>query len=241
MIECLTNMHVGSGESNYSIVDNEVERDSVLGDPTIHASGIKGSLREHCERTLTAEQVKSIFGSDPAVAQKNKEETTPGNLKFLPAQLLARPLRVSDGERSFILATSQELLDLFENQCDGLDSAHLKVEVAKCSEVREVEGIRISTFVNVGGWLCARLNSLKNQALPIVARNQLDDNGISKNLWYEEIVPHKSVFYFFVQVEESDKDIFKAFKDSIEKSAVQIGGNASVGYGYTRIREVPHE
>jgi len=44
---CLTNLHVGSGDINYNIVDNEVERDPVTGLPMIHASGVKGALREY--------------------------------------------------------------------------------------------------------------------------------------------------------------------------------------------------
>ena len=28
-IDCLTNLHVGSGEVNYNIIDNEVEKDAV--------------------------------------------------------------------------------------------------------------------------------------------------------------------------------------------------------------------
>jgi len=45
-IECLTNLHVGSGDVNYNIIDNEVEKDPVTGYPIIHASGVKGALRD---------------------------------------------------------------------------------------------------------------------------------------------------------------------------------------------------
>ena len=45
-IECLTNLHVGSGEINYNIVDNEVEKDAITNLPVIHASGVKGALRD---------------------------------------------------------------------------------------------------------------------------------------------------------------------------------------------------
>ena len=42
----MTNMHVGNGDVNYNIIDNEVEKDPVTGYPTINASGVKGALRE---------------------------------------------------------------------------------------------------------------------------------------------------------------------------------------------------
>jgi CRISPR-associated protein Cmr4 len=61
-IECLTNLHVGSGDANYSIVDNEVEKDEVLGSPVIHASGVKGALRDFAE-TSGITNIVEIFGS----------------------------------------------------------------------------------------------------------------------------------------------------------------------------------
>ena len=60
-MECLTNLHVGSGENNYNIVDKEVEKDPVLQVPTIHASGVKGALREHLEAQGCG-KVDEIFG-----------------------------------------------------------------------------------------------------------------------------------------------------------------------------------
>ena len=44
-MKCLTNMHVGDGEENYSIIDKMVERDPVTKYPTVNASGVK----ERCE------------------------------------------------------------------------------------------------------------------------------------------------------------------------------------------------
>ena len=74
--------------------------------------------------------------------------------------------------------------------------------------------------------------------LPVTARNQLD-NGISKNLWYEEVVPHEALFYFFVLsdgTEEGDDalDIFGELID--ENPLVQFGGNATIGRGLTELR-----
>ena len=36
-LQCMTNMHVGNGDVNYNIIDNEVERDPVTGYPTINS------------------------------------------------------------------------------------------------------------------------------------------------------------------------------------------------------------
>ncbi|MGN0287493.1 MAG: type III-B CRISPR module RAMP protein Cmr4 [Atopobiaceae bacterium] len=63
--------------------------------------------------------------------------------------------------------------------------------------------------------------------LPVIARNQLD-NGISKNLWYEEFVPHDSIFWFAVLGPEED---LEAFDNVVAGKVVQIGGNATIGRG----------
>jgi CRISPR-associated protein Cmr4 len=79
-------------------------------------------------------------------------------------------------------------------------------------------------------------------ALPIITRNQLDEKGTSRNLWYEEVVPYKSVFAFVVLVPDDTQYAhhFQAFNQILqaEGNAVQFGGNASVGYGYTTVTKV---
>ena len=71
--------------------------------------------------------------------------------------------------------------------------------------------------------------------LPIIARNHLN-NGESKNLWYEEIVPRESMFYFGIDMGIEDNSI-KLF-DEIIKDLVYIGGNVTVGYGACQIKEL---
>ena len=46
-VKCLTNLHMGSGDTNFNIVDNEVQKDPVTQMPIMHSSGIKGALRDH--------------------------------------------------------------------------------------------------------------------------------------------------------------------------------------------------
>ena len=75
-----------------------------------------------------------------------------------------------------------------------------------------------------------------SEELPVVARNQLD-NGESQNLWYEELVPHESVFGFMVQIpiDLSDGENLNFncdFTEHLNNKVIQIGANATVGYGY---------
>ena len=84
---------------------------------------------------------------------------------------------------------------------------------------------------------------VKKINLPVLARNHLD-NGISQNLWYEEVVPHEAVFFTAVLTDgtSSGDEALESFDQHItgEKgySLVQFGGNASVGYGLTKISKV---
>jgi CRISPR-associated protein Cmr4 len=73
--------------------------------------------------------------------------------------------------------------------------------------------------------------------LPVIARNHLE-NGQSTNLWYEEIVPRESRFYFILGFGESNHH---EFETKIRKGIVQIGGNASIGYGFTKIEKIVQE
>ena len=63
-MKCLTNMHVGDGEENYSIIDKMVERDPVTKYPTVNASGVKGALREFCQKKYPSQTcgINDIFG-----------------------------------------------------------------------------------------------------------------------------------------------------------------------------------
>jgi CRISPR-associated protein Cmr4 len=70
--------------------------------------------------------------------------------------------------------------------------------------------------------------------LPVIARNHLN-NGKSTNLWYEEIVPREGRFVFGLIGDDSSE---AEFENTVKKATVQIGGNATVGYGFTEIRKL---
>lgn len=74
--------------------------------------------------------------------------------------------------------------------------------------------------------------------LPIIARNKIKD-GKSDNLWYEEIVPRESIFYtamlnynnFGKSSEFKYKKGFQAFYKCLQNNLIQVGANASIGFG----------
>lgn len=222
-MQCLTNMHVGNGDVNYNIIDNEVERDPVTGLPTINSSGVKGALRQYfCEN----ENVRKWFGDE--------KEKTEGMLKILPADMMAMPLRASKGKKAFYLVAPQSSVDRFEQLLKSFGVGKEAFTGEDCTDTCEVmvEGMQIKETETVAGDKVYTMEDEKFRRveLPVMARNCLE-NGISKNLWYEEIVPHHTTFVFPVVVQNNEKDTLKSFKAAIDGQIVQFGGNASIGYG----------
>lgn len=73
--------------------------------------------------------------------------------------------------------------------------------------------------------------------LPVIARNQLN-NGISQNLWYEEFVPRASVFLTMITAPADDGDLSAFERILCSERGMQIGANATVGYGYCHFHRV---
>lgn len=253
LLKCLTNMHVGNGEESYNIIDNEVEKDVVTGNPAIYSSGVKGSLLQYFKTNKNLEEgtIEYIFGNEYG-GSVIKE----GNFKFLQAQLLARPMRVSDGDVSYAMVTTNEILQEFakylktfgvEKNIDAVITEENIDDnifwVNEESRIKEIEGYKTqNSLKNTDG--LSKLFQTENIAvtsttifqdidLPVLARNCLE-NGKSKNLWYEEIVPHESLFYLTVLYPD-DCQNFDKFNSAIDQHIVQFGGNASIGYGYTKV------
>ena len=231
-MQCVTNLHVGNGDVNYNIIDNEVERDPITGYPTINSSGVKGALRQYFAQEKNA-NVNRWFGDE--------KEKTEGQLKILAADLMAMPMRASRGPKAYYLVSPKSSVERY---------AQLKSDFAvkedfsgkkyiEDSEKVEVEGLPVDAHEVVAGDTVYVMedNSFGMVDLPVMARNCLE-NGISKNLWYEEIVPHQSVFVFPVVVRDDEVSSLKEFKQAVEGKIIQFGGNASIGYGLCRLTTV---
>jgi len=72
--------------------------------------------------------------------------------------------------------------------------------------------------------------------LPAIARNNLID-GSSTNLWYEQVLPSETRFWFAVLSPVGDKYL-DIFVEKIQENPIQIGANASIGYGFCKIQKV---
>lgn len=243
-ITCITNLHVGSGDANFDIVDKEVEKDPVTGLPVIHGSSIKGALSDLYEGS----EKEYIFGKSGESSKPNEG----GNYKFLDAKLLCRPLRAGGNNRHpYVLSTTVdavndcvntarqfgiELPDKWKTVSDDVDFEGKKF-LSDIPEVK-IEGektgaVKNDTLKAILEDDFALASELDKVSLPIVARNNLGEK--SRNLWYEEYVPHKSVFWTIILFPKSNEE-FKL--KELLKGIVQIGGNASVGNGYVKFEEI---
>lgn len=269
LLRCITNLHAGSGDTNYGIVDKTVQRDPLDYTPVIHASGIKGALREAFTFMANDDNdpsIETIFGTDTKTMNTKPEKARAGQFHFYGARLLFLPVRTNRGQ--YFLATTQNLLQNFQNAVSADFGINLsdaeeilfnallaKDEPEKgkpCVFIGNVPDVLVDEYeASDGGRLSEQFEDIQaarialfnkedfqdicQNRLPVIARNQLD-NGISANLWYEEVVPREARFYFFV-ARPSDQDDLQTGLGALH-NRIQIGGNASVGYGLCELKRI---
>lgn len=247
-IECLTNLHVGSGDINFSIVDNEVEKDPTTGYPIINASGVKGAIRDYCSVNKDFDlSLDKVFGG-----KGDNDNMNAGDFKFFDARFLYRPMRTTGPIPSISVTTEKAINDFLDvTAAFGCRPEDLKEEenvkynfpektnfITNSEKSISVEGVKtekvndLKDILGLGEFAVA--GSFDNYDLPVIARNSLDDKGKSKNLWYEEYVPHGSAFYLIVLT--SDEYTNNQMQMVIPNgSIIQFGGNASIGNGFCKM------
>lgn len=224
LIKAKTNLHVGDESSTgYGLIDKSIQRDALTGLPCINASSLKGSIKEFCTyaKNLESEKLMTVFGNDKR-KDKNKEETSKkGTTLFFDAGLLFLP--VQDDECLYKLAYCDEVLDKFISLSKLFGAKNItKDSVLSAYSSKELK--KIDLFDNFKA-LC------EDDELPIIARNKID-NGESKNLWYEQILPAETVFYTFTQAPDT------ILEETINDEIIQIGANATIGYGYCKFSKL---
>lgn len=254
IIHAKTNMHVGSGETNFNIVDNQVQRDVIIPEfPIIHASSLKGALREfYINNETDKNMIDHVFGS----------EEYAGMYKFFEANLLTLPVR--SNKKQYFMGICpyiiRSLISYMEDFSVGIDEIkdlqellNMKtlVEKGKAIIFENIENVKIEN-ISATYKEFNEIEKLKEllgediallsdddfkeiaKELPVIARNKLK-NGLSENLWYEEIVPRASKFYFAIgQTQEWEDEFNKILTNNL----IQIGANASIGYGFTKIVDI---
>ncbi len=262
-ITTFSNLHVGSGDQNFGVVDNLVQRDPITEIPMINSSSLKGAIRNHFEtQQLSKKKIEIIFG------HSEKDSASAVEVKFLPAHLLGLPVR--SNTQLYFLATTPQILEeyissyeTFTNKKIVLEMPNIKKGIyistddencwvedfeADNSKAQKLHEISKKLFDGKPIVLMDQ-QSFKTISLPIITRNKIakhedDDN----NLFYEEVIPRQTLFYSYVITptdydtddEENIKDIFNNFISDMNTN-IQVGANASIGYGICQFKETTHE
>lgn len=213
-ITAKTNLHVGDENSScYGLIDLAVQRNATTGLPCINSSSLKGALNEYASQfdDLDRDRVK-IFGSD----KKDKsKDTKKGQYTFFDANILFLP-RQSE-TNLYELVTCQQVIDRFLAQMELMG-----IKLTEQDLRTKFPNFIVLDTTEEFNDICS------NDNLPIIARNVLD-NGESKNLWYEQVIPAETVFYTII---DDKGDGALAGKLRADNAIVQIGANATIGYGY---------
>ncbi len=260
-LKCLTNLHMGGNGIGYSIVDLDVERDPVTNEPTMNATGVKGALRDWFGKQsgVKVEDVDYAFG-------KPGKETTQGACKFFAGDLLARPIPVTQGPALYALGTTRTLLEIFFKKANQLKATAFVIPELQGNTGNKLwcgsgsiesvnnyatytEGARnpgsnskaMKDFDQIfedSNWVFLKPDQLRDHPLAVQAHNVLKD-GKSTNLWYEEVVPHESIFGLLIGYPDGEKDTGATLlmKKLSENPVVQFGAGESTGEGFIRISE----
>jgi CRISPR-associated protein Cmr4 len=260
ILRCLTNLHAGSGGETNGIVDNTIQRDAATNYPTIHATSLKGALREDFEmlKDIKGKALEAIFGNDPKPGATQAQ----GEVRFFPAHLLCLPVR--SNIRPFFRAVSIDILlklqsdlTVFGINNTALDDAidNLIFNIADKTTPQYLDDLGDKTVIledekaaflsldathktaleqvfgtHIAVYPDGEAFNRLSKNMPVQARNQLE-KGESKNLWYEEYVPRETRFYAFTAQP-------KTFNFALS-GTYQIGANATVGFGYTEFTLFP--
>lgn len=287
IIRTKTNLHVGSGDTNFGIVDNEVQRDSITNLPVINSSSLKGAIRDHFKdfladtnETISNTEVKpfvfnTIFGDeqknlDVEDAKTYSKLPKQGLVKFIDAKLLFLPLR--SNKKPFFhvtsLATLKEAKSFLESfgislELDAINTNDKSVVISNENAiVEDVECVALQAdFSKIKALFGIENLAIFNDEdfneavsnLPVIARNALD-NGKSKNLWYEEVLPRESILYtvfcYYNNLDDSTRDkkgktdkkkfdmAYRLFEEKLLGDTIQVGANASIGYGITKFSKL---
>ena len=239
VINTLSNMHVGSGEVNYGVIDNLIQRDSVTNLPNINSSGLKGAIREYFKgnEDLVSDKVPFLMATSDEILQELITK-----MKFFNCE-----------EATQYISHLSSLLDHIKTQAKGADFAYvfdnsLQDAIIEEVSIRATYPSHIQLEKPLMKLLGDRLVILSHKYfsilsddnhLPVLSRNNLE-NGQSANLWYEQVLPRYSRLYFMLMDGNAQGEYLKKFRDTLctPSTIIQIGANASIGYGYCQISEL---
>ena len=265
-IKTKTNLHVGSESINYDIVDKTVQRDSITHAPIINASSHKGALRHHFQLSDDSDMqtlIDIVFGKEGEDASQGCVKFLDSYLLFLPLRADNKPFYYVTSRSALLgycdfyanlgydLSEARGLIDrLTEDNCIfDLEDAHIESVPCKKSNTDDMREILNLLGLDIDVTQVALFSEANFidaiRHLPVIARNRIKE-GKSENLWYEEIVPRESLFYtamldytnYSKRLERKAEIKIKNFYDTLQNNLIQIGANASIGYGLCSYKDL---
>lgn len=268
ILTTMSNMHVGSGEYNVGVIDNLVQRDVINKYPNVNSSSLKGAFREFYKSCTHPDFVKRVFGSEPKEQKDNASGSFrffEANILSYPVRsnavaylravsidvlkefLLKIKMFQKQGEYKELIGVLNFLTNIdVEQGIPIVFNANLAGAIVEDFELKARiyskdlgDTMRKALYKYFGKRVVLLHNNdfqrfCGENMLPVVSRNYLE-SGESKNLWYEEVVPRLTQFYFPIMEEDGDAE---EFESKLGNSLIQVGGNASIGYGYSKIEPV---
>jgi CRISPR-associated protein Cmr4 len=262
-----TALHPGTGQDT-GVIDLPVSREKITEYPVIVGSSLKGALKDCAEQHKQNRQanleLERLFGNPK---QAGAIVVTDGRLLLLPVRslnshykwvtcpyLLERYQRDCDLAGVPVTPISQELpvLKAAEAAAAGkgrlyledihfdiitFDPASLAAILAPLVKHHSVKARLAHDLVVVNDH---EFNYFAKYALAINARNELDDNKISRNLWYEETIPPDTLFYSLLLARPGEEKTLASLVNMFELHPyLQVGGNETVGQGWCVVHCIP--
>ena len=252
-----TPVHSGSGRG-LGVVDLPVAREAATDYPVVFGSSLKGALKDKAERTsgIGGEEASRCFG------EKDRAGTllvSDARLLLLPVRSLTSSYRwatcphllerlrrdlqrAGEAPQFDIPRVSQGRVRTKGSGTIFLEERQFKIVGAPGDALVKEIG-RLIVHEDTKGRLADQVAVLNNNdftwfaryGLSIQARNVLDDNKSSQNLWYEETLPSDTVMYALIAGRSSGAvglldRLFPAAENF--DPYLQVGGNETVGQGW---------
>lgn len=262
-----TFIHPGSGQDDGTI-DQPVARERVTGYPFIAGSSMKGAWRDYAgQNGLDKDKRDQLFGKPKSAGRLLVSDS---RILLLPIRSLNRsycwltcPLvierlfrdirRVSGQEYTLadIQVEDEEFLGLTESD----ESIYLEERYFKRARLNsypeELLLVLEELIPHEGSQrrLADRLIVVTDAAfkwfaengLTVQARNSLDDDKQSENLWYEETLPPDTLMTTIITQRDNGNNSLTEMKTIWrDKRYLQVGGNETIGQGWFQIG-IPRE
>ncbi|MCX8207740.1 MAG: type III-B CRISPR module RAMP protein Cmr4 [Methanothrix sp.] len=249
-----TNIHSGAGRSE-GFVDLPVAREAVTGYPVIAGSSLKGALRDAArEKNLD----ESIFGSEDRAGDILVSDarllllpvrSLTGSYKWVTCphilERLCRDLKLCGLSDGFEVVSVKKGEAIWSGEHLFLEEREFKHVGGMDDRMKSVSSVlkKMILHPQTASRLERQLVIISDDdfrwfasyGLPVAARNQLDDNKKSRNLWYEESLAPDTLMYAMV-FERRDNALNKVRSMFESNPYLQLGGNETVGMGWFAVK-----